>query len=119
MQAQLISGITWMMLIGLGSYLTYVPFGSVLFDRIIAHTRFAGTAVFGIYLADAVGYSGSVLIQVLSEWGSSGGTRLEFFLQFTHFMAWVGAGLLGLSGLLWLRATAAPHLPPKPRVTNI
>jgi hypothetical protein len=29
----IISGVAWMILVGLGSYLAYVPFGSVLFDR--------------------------------------------------------------------------------------
>ncbi|MCC6491689.1 MAG: hypothetical protein IT424_01570, partial [Pirellulales bacterium] len=40
-----LSGFAWMTLIGLGSYLAYVPFGSVLFDRMMASTRTVGTAV--------------------------------------------------------------------------
>jgi hypothetical protein len=56
-------GYWWMVLTGLGSYLAYVPFGAVLFDRLIASTRVVGTAVFGLYLADSVGYTGSVGIQ--------------------------------------------------------
>ncbi|UCE63711.1 MAG: hypothetical protein JSU59_00695, partial [Nitrospirota bacterium] len=57
-QADRLPGFWWMMLVGLGSYLAYVPFGSVLFDRLIAHTSVIGTAVFAIYLADAIGYTG-------------------------------------------------------------
>jgi hypothetical protein len=37
-QQEIISPKNWMMLIGLGCYLAYVPFGTVLFDRIIAVT---------------------------------------------------------------------------------
>ena len=31
-----ISGLSWMICVGLGSYLAYVPYGSVLFDRLVA-----------------------------------------------------------------------------------
>ena len=48
------NGSECMILIGLGAYLAYVPYGSVLFDRIIAHTKFIRTAVFAIYVADAM-----------------------------------------------------------------
>lgn len=43
-----ISGLQWMIMSGLGSYLAYVLYGSVLFDRLIASTRVMGTAVFVI-----------------------------------------------------------------------
>lgn len=105
LRSEFISGTTWMLLIGLGSYLTYVPFGSVLFDRLIAHTRSAGTAVFGIYLADALGYTGSVLVQLYADLGPESGDRLEFFISFTHFIAWGGCLLTLASAALWFRAT--------------
>jgi hypothetical protein len=60
LQTTQITGLTWYALVGLGAYLAYVPFGCVLFDRLLAYTRFAGTAVFAIYLTDAIGYTGSV-----------------------------------------------------------
>jgi MFS family permease len=49
----------WMVLTGLGGYLGYVPFNSVLFDRLLAATRQAGTAAFLIQVADSVGYLAS------------------------------------------------------------
>jgi len=58
--AGMIDGLQWMVLVGFGAYLAYVPFGSLLFERVMAATRFPGTAVFTICLADAVGYTGSV-----------------------------------------------------------
>ena len=45
-----------MILNGLGVYLAYVPYGSVLFDRLIASTGVVSTAVFAIYVADFIGY---------------------------------------------------------------
>ena len=45
-EAGVIDGFWWMTLVGLGSYLAYVPYGSVLFDRLMASTGAIGTAVF-------------------------------------------------------------------------
>ena len=90
-EREMLGSITWMTLIGLGAYLTYVPFGSVLFDRLLAYTRFAGTAVFAIYLTDAVGYTGSVGLQLYKDFFASDISRLEFFKQLTYFMSIGGA----------------------------
>jgi hypothetical protein len=109
LRSGVISGITWMTLIGLGSYLTYVPFGSMLFERIMAHTRVVGTAVFGIYLADALGYTGSVAVQLYADLFAKESSRLEFFFQLTHGMSLLGAALLALSGMLWLRTGPTPR----------
>jgi len=85
-----VSGVTWMILVGLGAYLAYVPFGAVLFDRMIASTRVAGTAVFAIYLSDAIGYSGSVLVQLFKNFSQPTSTWFEFFRLFTYFLSVVG-----------------------------
>lgn len=98
----LISGFAWMTLVGLGSYLAYVPYGSVLFDRLIASTRVVGTAVFAIYLADAIGYTGSVGTMLFKDVGLGGMSRLEFFRQFTYALSAGGAVLLAASCLYFL-----------------
>jgi len=99
----LISGFWWMTLTGLGSYLAYVPFGSVLFDRLIASTRAAGTAVFAIYLADAIGYTGSVGVQLFKDLSHSEMSRLSFFKGFSHFMCLIGVGCLVTSCVYFLQ----------------
>ncbi|MBI4605737.1 MAG: hypothetical protein HY721_27535 [Planctomycetes bacterium] len=91
-----VSGFWWLTLVGLGAYLAYVPYGSVLFDRLMASTRFVGTAVFAIYVADAIGYCGSVLVQLGKDFGWKDISRLEFLRGFTYFMSALGlACLLG------------------------
>ena len=102
-----IEGETWMILSGLGAYLAYVPYGSVLFDRTIAYTHFAGTAVFAIYLTDAIGYTGSVGIQLFKDLFQGDSSRLGFMLGFTNFMAILGFVLLLLSLLYFLRVKPA------------
>lgn len=103
-----IDGLQFMVLTGLGSYLAYVPFGAVLFDRMIAATRVAGTAVFAIYLADAVGYSGAVGVLLLKDLGFAGVDRLAFFRAFTYVLAGVGTVTLALAAAYFLTRRPAP-----------
>jgi hypothetical protein len=83
-----------MVVMGLGSYLAYVPYNSVLFERLMASTRFAGTAVFAIYLADAIGYTGSIGVQLFKDLVQTESSRLGFFRGFTYLLAGVGTVLL-------------------------
>ena len=94
---KLVSGLTWMILTGLGAYLTYVPFGSVLFDRLIASTRAMGTAVFAVYVADAVGYSGAISVLLGKDLLAGDTARIDFFRILTYVMSVVGVVLLILA----------------------
>ncbi len=98
-----ISGQVWMILSGLGAYLAYVPFSSFLFDRIMAATCVAGTAAFAVNLADAVGYTGSVGLQLLKDLGASGASRLDFFTNFSLALSATGCLLLPLTAAYFLR----------------
>ena len=97
LDAGMISGFTWMILAGLGLYLAYVPYGSVLFDRMIASTRTAGTAVFAIYVADSVGYGGVVTVLLTKDLIASDVSRLDFFRGMSYCMSLIGLVLLVLS----------------------
>ena len=92
-----ISGLAWMILCGLGSYLGYVPYGTVLFDRLIASTRAVGTAVFAIYVADAIGYGGAITVLLCKDLVARDVSRLDFFRWLTYFMAIVGTVMLTAS----------------------
>lgn len=52
----------WMVLLGMGLYLTYTPFNGILFDRLVASSGRPGNAGFFIYVADAFGYGGTVAL---------------------------------------------------------
>ncbi|MBT4694070.1 MAG: hypothetical protein HOB73_12060 [Planctomycetaceae bacterium] len=98
-----ISGLQWMIMCGLGSYLAYVPYGSVLFDRLIASTRVMGTAVFVIYIADSIGYIGSISVMAIKDQIAGDMTRLEFFRQLTYGMSGLGVAMLVLSLIYFLK----------------
>jgi hypothetical protein len=99
----LVSGAVWMVGVGLGTYLAYVPFSSFLFDRLMAATRFAGTAVFLVNLLDAVGYTGSVGLQLWKDLGAAEMTRLSFFRNVSYGLGSGGALLLALAGVYFVR----------------
>lgn len=89
-----INGLWWITLVGLGSYLAYVPYNSVLFDRTVAATRVTGTAVFSIYVADAIGYTGSVATQFYKDLGQSALSRFEFFRGLTYTVSIISSIIL-------------------------
>ena len=63
------SGAMWMMLTGLGLYMGYIPFNCIFFERMIATFRIAGNVGFLIYIADAYGYLGSMVVVLSKEIG--------------------------------------------------
>lgn len=105
LQFEMINGLWWYGLVGLGGYLAYVPYNCILFERIFASTRAVGTAVFTIYVADAIGYVGSILIQLFKDSLFSEGTRLEFFIGFSYFTAILTIVVLTLSCSYFMRRT--------------
>ncbi|HTE26489.1 DUF5690 family protein [Flavitalea sp.] len=55
-----ISPVIWVTMVGMGLYMGYIPYNCVLFERLIATFRIPANVGFLIYLADSVGYIGSV-----------------------------------------------------------
>jgi hypothetical protein len=103
LDAGTIGALTWMTLVGLGAYLAYVPYGSVLFDRLIAFTRVEGTAVFTIYVCDAVGYTGAVAVLLYKDLMRPSTTHLAFFRGYSYFVSVIGVALLAAAAVYFLR----------------
>lgn len=85
----------WLALTGLGVYLAYVPFNSILFDRLLAATRRVGTASFLIYVADASGYAASVALYLGRMFGLKGVSWTQLTLLSSWGLAIVAPLLLG------------------------
>lgn len=86
-QMGMLSALAWMILSGLGLYLAYAPFNAMLFDRLVAATRRAGTAGFLIYVADASGYGGSVALTLLRSMPGVSLDWLHFFIGLAYATA--------------------------------
>jgi hypothetical protein len=98
----MIDGFWWMTLIGLGGYMAYVPYNSVLFDRLMASTHFVGTAVFAIYLADSAGYTGNILTQLGKDLFATHTSRAQFLQSFSFVLSVIGTGFVIASGLYFV-----------------
>ena len=62
---QIISGYAWIVLVGLGLYMGYIPFNSILFDRMIASFKIKGNVGFFMYLVDSFGYLATASVIIL------------------------------------------------------
>ncbi|MFN8342597.1 MAG: DUF5690 family protein [Cyclobacteriaceae bacterium] len=91
-QMHLLTPIQWISLIGLGLYMSYVPFNSVFFERMLAAFRYPGTVGFIMYFADSLGYLGSVGVLFLKEFVHTQIGWLSFFME--------GSYLLSITGVL-------------------
>ncbi|KYG04521.1 hypothetical protein BE21_03930 [Sorangium cellulosum] len=106
-QAGVIGPVGWMISVGLGLYVGYVPYNCVLFDRLIAAVGSVATAGFLITAADAFGYLGSVVLLLYKSFGQAKLSWLEFFLGFSYATAFICAALFAASaGYFWLRTRA-------------
>ena len=80
----------WMLWVGLGLYLVYIPFNSIFFDRLIAAYSMKGNVGFFIYVADSVGYVGSVSVMLVKEGLSLKLQWTRFFSQSVMILSFVG-----------------------------
>ncbi|MBN8456470.1 MAG: hypothetical protein J0M04_01300 [Verrucomicrobia bacterium] len=109
---QMLGGLAWMVATGLGTYLAFAPINAVLFERLMAASGSVGTAVFGIQLADAIGYTGSVVVQLYKDLGSPKETHLAYFSHFSLAMGVGGCVLSVLGALYFHRVTRPSPTPP-------
>ncbi|PKV75943.1 DUF5690 family protein [Pontibacter ramchanderi] len=86
--AQSFDPVWWMMLVGLGLYMVYIPFNAVFFDRLISAFRYTGNVGFLIYLADSFGYVGSVGVLFSKEIFQ---VQLNWVTFFSNSVMWLSA----------------------------
>ena len=96
-EQQLIEAPMWMVLVGMGLYFGYIQFNSIFFDRLIATFKYVSTVGFLIYLADSIGYLGSVSVLLFKEFGKKEVSWLNFFVSGGYIMAVAGSILILLS----------------------
>ena len=75
----------WMTLTGTGLYMGYVPFNIMVFERLLATFRHAGTVGFLIYLADSFGYLGSCAVLFVKNFSSFTTSWVGFYTTFIYY----------------------------------
>ena len=93
---------TWMVMVGTGLYLAYIPYGCFLFDRLVAVAGGVANAGFLIYLADSAGYVGSFALLLLKHFHLPDISWLSFFLGSIYTAAIMG-GFLVLASWCYFR----------------
>ncbi len=101
-QSHWISPFWWMLLVGMGMFLAYIPIQVVFFERMIALFKIKANAGFLIYLCDSAGYLGSVGILLYKEFFMKDLSWSKVLMQFSYLLTGVGLVLLML-GLLFFR----------------
>lgn len=89
-QTGILDPFVWMVCTGFGLYICYVPFNCLFFDRFIATFKVKGNSGFLIYIADAFGYLGSILVLLYKNFGQANVSWLNFFVYGTYAVAVIG-----------------------------
>ncbi|HTE01914.1 MAG TPA: DUF5690 family protein [Mucilaginibacter sp.] len=115
----LIGPMVWMTLAGLGLYLGYIPYNAVFFERLLASFHCKGNVGFLIYVADSIGYVGSVSVLLIKEFGHPGISWGTFFKQGVITVAIVGGTCATLSLFYFLRSARKQEKDPSEQKLNI
>ena len=106
----LISPMVWMTLAGLGLYMGYVPYNAVFFERLLASFHYKGNVGFLIYVADSMGYLGSVSVLLVKELGQPSVSWGAFFKDSVLAVAVIGGICATLSLLYFMRSARKDKL---------
>lgn len=99
----ILPGEIWMVGIGIGLYLGYIPFNAFLFERMIAAFRKVSNAGFLIYVADAFGYLGSLGVMFYKNISDPGQSWIAFFTKLSFLFSLAGIVLVFAAFLFFRR----------------
>ncbi|HRP33248.1 MAG TPA: DUF5690 family protein [Agriterribacter sp.] len=103
-QRHIISPFWWMLLLGTGLFLAYMPMQIALFERLIAHFRIKANAGFFVYMCDSIGYLGSVLLLLYKEFFMEKLSWSLVLMKFTYLQAAISLVLLAGACIFFYRS---------------
>lgn len=95
-QLQFISPLVWMIIATTGLYLAYLPFNCIYFERMLSTYQLKANVGFVMYIADAFGYLGTVLVLLVKEFLPIHFSWVDFF-SFLFY----GTGIIGILLVLY------------------
>ncbi|HVK97916.1 MAG TPA: DUF5690 family protein, partial [Flavisolibacter sp.] len=99
----------WMTFVGLGLYMTYIPYNSILFDRMLAAFRYTANVGFLIYVADSFGYLASVSVLLSKTIFKLQLNWLNFYTNLVLFTSVAGILFISVS-MIYFRKKHASFL---------
>lgn len=103
-QKHIISPFLWMLLLGTGLFLAYMPMQIALFERLIAHFRIKANAGFFVYICDSIGYLGSVVLMLYKEFFMKEMNWSLVLMKFTYFQSVISLLLLAGACIFFFRS---------------
>jgi hypothetical protein len=95
--SHLINGKAWMITVGIGLYLGYVPFNAFLYERLISSFKYISNIGFVIYVSDAFGYLGSLGVVFYKNFFNYNIRWIDFFSTSGLWLSTMGLVLIILS----------------------
>jgi hypothetical protein len=111
---KIIGPMAWMTMAGMGLYLGYVPYNAIFFERMIASFHYKSNVGFLIYVADSMGYLGSVTVLLVKELGRPAISWAEFFKEGVLVVGAVGGLCATLSLIYFLKSAHKQNSGPVP-----
>lgn len=102
----LLSPLVWVLVQGIGLYISYIVFQSLYFERFIAAFKVKGNVGFLIYMSDFTGYLGSCIILILKEFSDFKANWGDFFITLNYTVALGGIAMVFVSFIyFWKKST--------------
>jgi hypothetical protein len=92
-----ISPVWWMLFATAGLYLAYLPFNCLYFERMIATYKIQANFGFVMYIADAFGYLGTVMVLLIKEFIPIKYSWVNFFSFLFYAAGIAGVVLIAIS----------------------
>lgn len=99
----------WMLLLGMGLFLAYIPIQIAIFERLIAVFRIKANAGFFVYTCDSIGYMGSVGLLLYKECLDHNHSWTTMLVNFSYLQTTVAIGVLVLTALFFYRKANQQH----------
>lgn len=109
-QMNSISPFWWMMFIGMGLFLAYMPMQIALFERMIAYFRIKANAGFFVYMCDSIGYLGSVVLMLYKEFFMKDLNWSMVMIRFTYLQSVLAAVLLLITSIFFYRVAVKKRI---------
>lgn len=93
----------WMLLVGMGLFLAYIPIQVAVFERMIALFKMKANAGFFVYLCDSIGYLGSVALLLYKEFFMKDASWSKVLMRFSYLVTLISIVLLVLITLFFNR----------------
>jgi hypothetical protein len=76
--------VAWIVTLGVGLYLSYVPPGALLYDKLVGATKINYTSVFLVYISELVGTSVSLLVILLKSLVFTDVSFVQYFIWLSN-----------------------------------